>query len=166
MFEYEGLRTEWLVAYTAPRREKQIAKLLHDKNIQFWLPLRKELRQWSDRKKWVELPLFPSYIFIKTSPKLRDYALQTPGISRWLRHNGKNVIISDNSMDAIQSAIEMNPFASVVDQMPQPGETYTINDGPLKGMTGKIIEIRNKKSLVIQIAELDKCLVLPFEQSS
>ena len=166
MFEHQGIITEWLVAYTAPRREKQIAKLLREKDIQYWLPLRKELRQWSDRKKWIEFPLFPSYIFVKTTPKLRDHALQTPGIARWLRHNGKNVVISDHSMEAIQAAIEMNPYTSVVEQMPQTGEIYIIDHGPLKGMKGKITEIRNKKSLVIQIAELDKCLVLPFEQSS
>jgi transcription antitermination factor NusG len=58
---------QWYIWYTQPRAEKQLQKRLAGEGIEVFLPLRKELHQWSDRKKWVEVPLFRGYLFTKIS---------------------------------------------------------------------------------------------------
>ena len=64
--------TPWKVIYTASRQEKKVAVLLERFGIAYYLPLVKKLRLWSDRKKWVEMPLFNGYVFVKPEPGIRD----------------------------------------------------------------------------------------------
>jgi transcriptional antiterminator RfaH len=156
----------WLVGYTLPRREKQVALELQRHHIEYWLPLSRELRQWSDRKKWVDIPLFPSYIFVKTTPMTRETALKASGMVRWLRNSGKEVTISLQRMEAIQQTVELNENICITETMPSAGIDYKITSGPFSGSTGKIIEIRNNKRLVIELAELNRYLILPFSQSN
>ena len=60
---------KWLAVYTKPRHEKFVEKELKKKGIEVYLPILKERRKWSDRKKWVSFPLFRSYIFVKIEIK-------------------------------------------------------------------------------------------------
>ena len=60
---------KWIAVYTKPRHEKTVEKELQKKGFEVYLPLLKQRRKWSDRKKWVEFPLFRSYIFVKTEIK-------------------------------------------------------------------------------------------------
>ena len=60
---------KWFAIYTRPRAEKKVKEQLLKIDIETFLPLRKELRQWKDRKKWVEVPLFTSYIFVRIQVK-------------------------------------------------------------------------------------------------
>ena len=54
----------WYAVYTKPRSEKKLADRLNEHGIEAYLPLRKTLKQWSDRKKMVEEPLITSYVFV------------------------------------------------------------------------------------------------------
>ena len=67
---------KWIAFYTKPRHEKLVQKELEKKGVQTYLPLLKERRRWSDRKKWVEFPMFKSYIFVKTELKNSLFTLQ------------------------------------------------------------------------------------------
>ncbi|MBC8342565.1 MAG: UpxY family transcription antiterminator, partial [Bacteroidetes bacterium] len=62
---------KWYAAYTKSRNEKKVSERLSEQAVEHYLPLHKILKQWSDRKKWVEEPVFKSYIFIKIG--LDDY---------------------------------------------------------------------------------------------
>jgi transcriptional antiterminator RfaH len=74
----------WYPVYTHPQAEKKTWDLLQKKGIESYLPLRKQLKQWSDRKKWVEEPLIKSYIFVRIVPQQQTDVLMTKGISRFL----------------------------------------------------------------------------------
>ncbi|HDO06779.1 MAG TPA: hypothetical protein ENG85_03760, partial [Bacteroidetes bacterium] len=69
----------WYALYVRSRTEKKVAVELEGADIDFYLPLEKRLRQWSDRKKWVEEPLFRSYIFVHITQKEYYKVLQTRG---------------------------------------------------------------------------------------
>ena len=60
---------KWIAVYTKSRHEKAVIKELENKNIEAYCPMFKERRQWSDRKRWVEFPLFRSYVFVKIELK-------------------------------------------------------------------------------------------------
>ena len=74
----------WYPVYTNSRAEKKAYQELQRKGIEAYLPLKKEWRQWSDRKKIVEEPLFKSYIFVRISNKEHAEVLMTQGVSRFL----------------------------------------------------------------------------------
>ena len=57
----------WLVVYTKPRQEKKAAAALEKRGIGVYCPLKREKRKWSDRWKWVETPLFTSYVFVRAT---------------------------------------------------------------------------------------------------
>ena len=64
-----SLEYHWYAIYTRSRGEKVVAKLLKESGLEVYLPLQRKLRQWSDRKKWVEVPYINSYVFVRTSEK-------------------------------------------------------------------------------------------------
>ena len=105
------------------------------KSIEAYLPLVKERRKWSDRKKWVELPLFSSYLFAKIELKESIYVLQTHGVSTIVRFNGNIAVIKNGVVDAIRLALEGGYEL-------EPTEYFTVGDdvevieGPMKGAQG------------------------------
>src|SRR4030042_2560830 len=85
----------WYALYTHSRAEKKVAEELERQGIEHYLPLYKTLRQWSDRKKKVELPLIRSYLFVKIREKKSYPVLQTPGVMRIVSFSGRPVPIPD-----------------------------------------------------------------------
>ena len=71
---------KWIAVYTKSRHEKVVIQELENKNIEAYCPIFKERRQWSDRKRWVEFPLFRSYVFAKIELKNSLYILQAMGV--------------------------------------------------------------------------------------
>ena len=88
MLETEQLK--WKVIYTSSRQEKKVSAYLTKFDVEQYLPIYRSLRYWKDRKKWVELPLFNGYIFIKPTDNQRDEVLRIPGVVKYIRHNGTN----------------------------------------------------------------------------
>ncbi|MCB0292804.1 MAG: antitermination protein NusG, partial [Calditrichaeota bacterium] len=79
----------WYALYTRPRHEKKVFDQLQEKRIEAFLPLTKELRQWKDRRRWVETPLFTGYVFINIDLRFRLEALQTYGVVRLVSFGGE-----------------------------------------------------------------------------
>src|SRR4051794_33904426 len=70
---------QWFAAYTTPRHEKHVSELLAEKQIETFLPLYQTARQWKkSRPVILELPLFPTYVFVRTDPHARGSILTTP----------------------------------------------------------------------------------------
>ena len=88
--------SHWYALYTRPRVEKRVASILEEKEIRAFLPTRSVMRQWSDRKKVVEEPLFPSYVFVFADLAERYCSLQSTGVVRMVQFNGKPARIPDS----------------------------------------------------------------------
>ena len=97
---------KWYAIYTKPRWEKKVAERLDEKGIEHFLPLIKTLKIWSDRKKWIQEPLFRSYIFVHVNPSEYLPALQTPGALRYITIESRPVAIPPIQIDAIRTWIE------------------------------------------------------------
>jgi transcriptional antiterminator RfaH len=87
--EGNELIQKWYAVYTRSRFEKQVLKGLQDQGIEAYLPLIKTVRQWSDRKKTVEVPLFSSYVFVHIDRRFYDQVLQTMGVVKYISFEGK-----------------------------------------------------------------------------
>ena len=89
----------WHVVYTRSRTEKKVCDELTINNIECFLPLQKKLRQWKDRKKWVEMPLMSGYCFVHVSRKEYDKVLQTNNVVCYITFEGKAAAIPDKQID-------------------------------------------------------------------
>jgi len=152
----------WYVAYTAPRAEKKVAQRLEKIGIDYYLPLRKQYRQWSDRKKMIHVPAFTSYIFVKVNQSEYYTAICQSGMVRYIYFDGSPAIINEKTMEEIRRIFESDPMVELCDHIPTPGEKYIIPSGPLKGIEGKIIRLKGNTHFILEVKEWGKYLVLPY----
>lgn len=158
----DGKVRQWYVAYTAPRAEKKIAERLKEKNIEYYLPLKKTYKYWSDRRKWVEEPLFSSYIFVNVSNKEYFDAINVSGMVSYVRFGGKAATLSSETICQIKQIAESNLMTEVLDEVPCCGKQYKIKSGPLKGIEGTVVRMQGKRHFVLEIKEMGKVLILPY----
>jgi len=130
---------KWFVFYTKSRQEKKVRDVLQRKGFDVFLPLQKVLRQWSDRKKKVEVPLFNSYLFIKTTEANIPEVLQISGIAWTIRHNNKPAILYEKEYKAIQHFLETGLSIEILPAVAvEEGDWVMVADGPLKGAVGQV----------------------------
>ena len=141
---------KWIAVYTKPRQEKTVQKELLKKEFEVYLPLLKQRRKWSDRKKWVEFPLFRSYIFVKTEIKNALFVLQTLGVVKVVKFGGEVAVIQNDSIQAIKLMIEGGYSPEATDYFVK-GDPVEVKDGPLKGLVGEVIRVDNHDRLVVRV---------------
>lgn len=98
----------WYVVYTKPKWEKKVAEQLSNLGIECYCPLILKVRQWSDRKKKIEIPLFNSYVFVKLEESDRNLVFQSAGTVRYLFWLGKPAVVKDGEIETIKNWLE-NP---------------------------------------------------------
>ena len=149
----------WHAIYTRSRAEKKLYQELCSRNIECYLPLKKELRQWSDRTKWVEEPLIRSYLFVKVSEREYYNVVNSRYSVGYVTFGGKAVPIPEEQIKALR--IFLNDENRKVDlsyENLEKGETVVVLGGPLKGVEGEFIQIRGKNRIVIRFESLGTCV--------
>lgn len=132
------MNKQWYVFYTKSRQEKKVKDLLSKNGYEVFLPTHKVMRQWSDRRKKVEVPLFNSYIFVKDLDHRIGEILKTPGIAWNIRHNGKPAVLRQDEFELIERFLATGYFLETSGEVEtfQIGDRARIIDGPLAGVTG------------------------------
>lgn len=149
---------KWYVLYTAPRAEKQVESRIQGMGVICWLPLHKSPRVWSDRVKIVDIPLFPSYIFVKCAEADLYKLLRIPGVSRIVYYNGKPAVVREKELDSIRTFLEEAANHPLME-----GEEAEIVCGVMKHISGKIRRIR-KKYLLLYLAQLGAHVCVSLEK--
>ncbi len=140
----------WYALYTRPRHEKKVYEALIEKGIEAFLPLIKTLRQWKDRRKWVEMPLFNSYVFVNMEYRDRFTALQTKGVVRLVAFGGVPATIPDWQIQQLKRLIE-HPETLRTETYLKEGDYVEVIDGPFRGIRGYLREIRGETRVAILI---------------
>ena len=163
----EKTASRWYAVYVKSRYEKKTSKLLEDRHIETYLPLIWRLKQWSDRKKMVEEPLFKSYLFVHTDLKNYFDILNTPGVVRFVCFEGKPVPVPDNQLVAVKSYIGEYDGDDDLDQLQElhEGQVVEITRGTMKGLVGRLVEIRGKQRLIINIEAVGQSLPISVSRS-
>jgi len=138
----------WYALYTKPRSEKKVALELNLKGFDAYCPTVTTVRQWSDRKKKVEIPLIPSYLFINISPNIFEKVLIVPGILKILYWNGKPAIISEKEIEALKN-FENGTYQHVSVENYKIGDKIIITDGPFKNFEGIVHQTSSNKLTII-----------------
>ncbi len=155
------MNKKWFVFYTKSRHEKKVEELLTRSGFEVFLPTQFVVRQWSDRKKKIEVPLFNSYIFVREDEHKIPEILQTPGISWPVRLEGKPAILHEHELKLIQRFLETGFFVQSghIDQHNLiKGNKAEIIDGPLKGLIGAITGSTDVKTFVIALEGINQSM--------
>jgi transcription antitermination factor NusG len=154
---------KWMAVYTKPRWEKKVYSTLILKSVESWCPLQKVERQWSDRKKIIEDPLFKSYVFVRITEQERLTVLQTEGILNFVHFLGKPAVIKDEEIETIKSFllekdahINIQSYSSFSQK-----DKVIIRHGIFMDNTGSVIRAASKK-IYVRLESLDQIMIVEF----
>ena len=151
---------KWYPVYTNPKAEKKAHQALVIKGIETYLPLRRQLKQWSDRKKWVDEPLIKSYLFVYITPAEQTEVLMTKGIARFIYFGGKVASMPDQQIEDLKLLMASAVDIDITEENLLQGEKVKIKAGALKGMVGEIISYRSQKQLILRLENLGCSVVI------
>jgi transcription antitermination factor NusG len=155
----------WYAIYTKPRWEKKVAGSLSQNGIDNYCPLNKVVRQWSDRKKIVEEPLFTSYVFVKINSKRHTELRKIDGIVNFVYWLGRPAIIRDEEIETIKQFL--NEYLDVkLERAPvNVQDRVRIINGPLIEMEGKVVAVK-KKTIRVVLPSLGYMMTAEIEREN
>jgi len=139
----------WYVIRTKPQHEIKSAHILERSGVEVFCPVITELRQWSDRKKKVTVPLFKSYVFVNIQEKDRNAVFDAPGVLGFLKWLQKPAIAKEEEIEAIRSWVNNDRLDNLEVQQLQAGDEVEIKSGKLANKKAVIKEVGNKKLKLI-----------------
>jgi transcriptional antiterminator RfaH len=139
----------WYVVYTKPKWEKKVAEQLTQFGVECYCPLITVVRQWSDRKKKVEVPLFNSYVFVQLEEKDRNLVFQSAGAVRYLFWLGKPAIVRDEEINTIKDWLSTPDQCDVSLADFQIGDKITLESGPFIAQQATVKEIKNTHYVLV-----------------
>ncbi|WDZ99585.1 UpxY family transcription antiterminator [Mucilaginibacter sp. SJ] len=151
---------KWYPVYTNPRAEKKAYEALMSKGINVYLPLHRQLKQWSDRRKWVEEPFLKSYLFVNIAEQEQAEVLMTKGIARFLYFSGKPAVMPDRQIHELKLLMASPYELEVTEEDLQPGEKIIIRAGALKGITGEVVSRRSQKQLILRLESIGYSIIV------
>ena len=158
-----GSDARWYAIRTRSRHEKVAARELAARDISVFLPLVASVRQWSDRRTEVELPLFPGYAFVRVTyfSGERIRVLQASGVVNFVGGNA-GVSIPEEQIEAIRTLlvrkvpVKDHPFLTV-------GQRIRVRSGSLSGLEGILVAVNGLRSLVISVEPIQRSLCINLD---
>jgi transcriptional antiterminator RfaH len=157
----ETFKAGWFVIYTKPHHEKKVSTLLMKEKIVSFLPTIKKLRTWCDRKKYIDAPLFPSYLFVNlTSDKSYFQSLQVSGILYYLKFGKEIASIGENVINNIKKLTHCGSELIVSDEHIFPGASLLILQGPFTGLHCEVVQYEGREKIIVRIDLLKRNILL------
>lgn len=148
----------WYAIFTKPRAEKKVLQRMLENDIDAFLPLTKTIRQWSDRKKTVELPLISSYVFVNLEEEELYKTLPIPGTVNVLKHLGKPAKIRDEEIENLKilssntKDFEVSNYTRVIQ-----GDAVEVTKGPFMGLIATCEKTSSGHRVIVKIDSLGSC---------
>lgn len=157
-------QTSWYAVHVRSRHEKRVASELERKGIKAFLPLYREVRQWSDRRMSIETPLFSCYTFVNIDPSnsTRVEVLRTAGVLTFVGGNHKSVSIPDGEIENLQTllqnriSIAHHPFLAL-------GQKVRVRGGALEGIEGILTRVNGSNRLVLSVETIQRSLSITVD---
>jgi transcription antitermination factor NusG len=153
----------WYALQIWTGKEKVTSAALQLKNYEVFLPLSNEKRQWSDRCKLVQNPLFPGYAFCRFPVKDKIPILATPNVMGIIGHNKTPVPISTEEIENVRTlvnsraSLEHHPFLAL-------GQRVYVDKGPLQGAHGVLTTVKSQHRLVVSISLLQRSISVEVDR--
>lgn len=157
---YDQLR--WYAVYTIPRHEKCVARQMDGNGLDHFLPLYKSARRWKDRRKELDLPLFPSYVFVHIAFRNRLQVQTLPGVLQIVSFNGKPAPLPEHEIEALRdglarsASLEPHPYLRI-------GRRVRVRSGPMAGLSGVLVRRKEKFRVVLSIDLIMQSIALEVD---
>ncbi|MCE2772715.1 MAG: UpxY family transcription antiterminator [Bacteroidetes bacterium] len=150
----------WYAIYVKSRAEKKVAETLLSKQIEAYAPLIKTIKQWSDRKKMVELPLLNGYVFVKIDLKDKDKVAQTKGVVNFVRYCGEIAKIREQEMKQLKQLVDIRYHLEVSGCKTEykEGNKVKITSGALKNIEGFVTENKEGRFIEVVLDSIDQVI--------
>jgi len=155
-------KSGWFVIYTKPHHERKIADQLIKIDAEPFLPIVKRLRVWSDRRKYVDMPLFPSYVFVNLED-IETYftSLDLKGVLYYVREGQHIARVSESVIKNLKLIVtNIESEVEVSSEYLQPGSTLFIKEGPFTGFNCEVIQYKGKQKILVRIELLQRNILL------
>jgi len=154
---------KWYALYTKPRWEKKVDNILLQKGIESWCPVQKVERQWSDRKKIIDDPLFKSYVFVHITEDERLPVLQTDGVLNFVHYLNRPAVIRDEEIALIKSYLleESAHISAQSSQTFKENDKVVIKHGVFMDNTGTVLRHGSKK-VYVKLESLQQVMIVEF----
>lgn len=162
--ESAATSSPWFALSVKSRYEKTVANFLENRGYESFLPLYKARRQWSDRIKETEVPLFPGYLFCRFDIHNRLPILMIPGVQHVVGGAQLPTPIDDIEMIALQTVIQTGmsrqpwPFLQI-------GDRVKIECGSLAGVEGILLQIKGRHRLVLSVSLLQRSVAVDIDSA-
>jgi transcription antitermination factor NusG len=157
-----GNPAPWYAVYTKHQHEKVACDFLLRKGFEVFLPLYSATRRWKDRKKVVQLPVFPCYLFLQANLERKIDILRAPGVFNLVESGGRACEVPQSDIDGIrkivQSSARTEPHA-----MLKSGEYVRVSQGPLAGLEGVLTRMKGNYRLVLSVEVLQKGIAVEVD---
>jgi transcription antitermination factor NusG len=152
----------WYAVCTVPRHEKVVARQMNGNELDHFLPLYKSVRRWKDRRKELELPLFPGYVFVHIAFRDRLRVQKLTGVLQIVSFNGRPAPVPENEIDALRNSLARNTWLE-----PHPylkvGRRVRVRSGPMAGVDGILVRRKDKFRLVLSVDLIRQAVALEVD---
>ncbi|MDW8849288.1 UpxY family transcription antiterminator [Flavobacterium sp. MMLR14_040] len=152
----------WYVIYTKPKWEKKVAEKLNEIGIESYCPVITQIKQWSDRKKKVEVPLFNSYVFVQLLESERNSVFQVSGVVRYLFWLGKPAIVREEEINIIKKSLASPNLSDVSVTSIQVGDRITLETGAFSNQDAIVKEV-SKTHYILVLESLGCVLKIKYK---
>src|SRR5271168_5328431 len=159
----DAARLNWYALYTCPRHERCVAQQIEERSISCFLPLYRSIRRWKDRRKELELALFPGYVFVRLALKDRLRVLQLPSAVRLVSFNGQPAVLPEAEIDQLRERlargrVEPHPYLRV-------GRRVRVCGGPMQGLEGIIVRRKDRCRVVFSLDLIMRSVAVEVDES-
>lgn len=154
----------WYALYTSPRHEKCVAKQIEQHRIACFLPLYRSVRRWKDRRKELDLALFPGYVFVHMPIENRLQILRLPGAVRLVTFNGQPAALPEDEIETLRNrlagsrTLEPHPYLRV-------GRRVRVRSGPLLGLEGIMVRRKDRCRVVFSIDLIMRSMAVEVDEA-
>jgi transcription antitermination factor NusG len=158
-------KKNWYAIYTKPRWEKKVYSLLTEKGMEAYCPLNKVRKKWSDRVKWVEEPLFKSYVFVKVADQETTRVRMVNGVVNFVYWLGKPAIVKNEEIEVIRKFLNDHYEVQAIPLDLRTDSRITILHGALMDKKATVVKVLNNKVRVV-IESIGYTLVATIDKSN
>jgi transcription antitermination factor NusG len=154
----------WYALYTCPRHEKRVAEQIRQRRVRCFLPLYRSVRRWKDRRKELELALFPGYVFVHIASQDRLRVLQLAGAVRFVSSNGHPVPLPDSEMESLMNGLTRggrvapHPYLRI-------GRCVRVRCGPFATAEGILVRRKDGFRVVLSLDLLMRSVSVEVDES-
>jgi transcription antitermination factor NusG len=154
----------WYATHVCSRHEKQVLSQLQERRISCFLPVYRSVRRWKDRRKELDLVLFPGYVFVQIDLRERLRVLQLPSVVRFVSFNGQPAPLQDSEIEILSKGLasgiraEPHPYLKV-------GQRVHIRSGPLAGANGILVRRKDNFRVVLSIDLIMRSVAVEVDEA-